>query len=388
MRKFLLVCFLLLSFFLKISPDFVKAQNPESNLSGFTEVQEPTYFTGVTEKIIEQQMIDQEKELYIQTATVKRDDTGEVVTVTIGSEFQPLNKTQLLTPGRKVVLAEQQITLEQREVVLADIYRLPTVVGLSILFVIIVLVVGGLQGLGAISGMAISIFILVKFIVPHILAGENPIVISLLGCVLIGGLTLYISHGFTVKSHVALASMMAALLVVSLLSYISVESAQLVGLGQEEAYFLQFGDTAKINLQGLLLGGIMLGALGVLDDITVSQVSVVFQLRAAKKEMEWRELYQRGLVVGKDHVASLVNTLVLAYAGANLPLFLLFMLNERMPQWVSLNSEIIVEEIIRTLTGSIGLVLAVPLATLLAARVAVGLSPKKIDEMNHHGHSH
>jgi uncharacterized membrane protein len=149
----------------------------------------------------------------------------------------------------------------------------------------------------------------------------------------------------------------------------AVKAAQLVGLGSEEAYFLQFTDTARINLQGLLLGGILLGALGVLDDITVSQVSIVYELFDAKKNISWLELYERGLAVGKDHVASLVNTLVLAYAGANLPLFLLLVLNTQTPTWVSLNSDILVEEIIRTIAGSIGLVLAVPLSTFLAAQI-------------------
>nr|MBP9819944.1 YibE/F family protein [Candidatus Woesebacteria bacterium] len=156
---------------------------------------------------------------------------------------------------------------------------------------------------------------------------------------------------------------------VGLLSLSTVRAAQLVGLGSEEAYFLQFGPTAQINLQGLLLAGILLGALGVLDDIVVSQVSVVHELKAVSPGLSFEELYQRGLEVGRDHVASLVNTLVLAYAGANLPLFLLFYLNTQSPFWVTLNSDIIAEEVLRTLVGSVALVTAVPVATALAAWV-------------------
>jgi uncharacterized membrane protein len=357
-------------------------------VSAQQEILKPSYFTGVTQEILEERTVDAEKGLYVQKVSVKRDDTGQLVTVDVGSEFQPLNKSQRLAVGRKVVLSEQQITPEERAVVLADIYRLPTIVWLTLLFAVIVIIVGRMRGLSSLTGMAFSILILVKFIVPQILAGGNPLVISLIGSLFIGGITLYIAHGLNVKSHIALASMLSSLVAVAVLSYISVHSAQLVGLGSEEAYFLQFGNTANINLQGLLLGGIILGALGVLDDITVSQVSVVFQLRAAKKDISVKELYSRGLEVGKDHVASLVNTLVLAYAGANLPLFLLFMLNDQVPQWVTLNSEIIVEEIIRTVTGSIGLVLAVPLATFLAATFAVRMPIKKIDSLHDHGHIH
>lgn len=342
------------------------------------------YFTGTVVEVLEQMEVDSERKLFTQLLRVSRDDTSEVVEVAVGSEFQPLTKTQLLAKGTQVVLSNQQITPDHREIVLADVYRLPTVMWLTVLFAVIVVVIGRMRGLSAITGMAVSILILVKYIIPQILDGANPLVISLFGSLLIGGITLYISHGWKIKSHIALASIIAALILVAVLSYISVQTAQLVGLGSEEAYYLQFGDTAKINLQGLLLGGIILGALGVLDDITVSQVSVVFQLRAAKKDISFPELYKRSLEVGKDHVASLVNTLVLAYAGANLPLFLLFMLNKQTPQWVILNSEIIVEEIIRTLTGSIGLVLAVPVATFLAAFVALRVPIKKIDDFHMH----
>jgi uncharacterized membrane protein len=142
-----------------------------------------------------------------------------------------------------------------------------------------------------------------------------------------------------------------------------------------------------VNLQGLLLGGILLGALGILDDIAIAQVSVIFQLKEVNNKLSFKELYERGLKVGKDHVASLVNTLVLAYAGANLPLFLLFTINRDIPLWVTLNNEIIAEEVVRTLVGSMGLVLAVPITTLLAAVVVsrLGALPTK---GGRHAHAH
>lgn len=399
-KLFLLIVLVLLPFFNSYFVPPVRAQTElEAETTQATEILQefettlspeiivkPDYFTGTVLEILEQRVVDAERKLYVQHVQVKRNYDGQVSEITVGSEFQPLNEAQLLTIGRQVVLSEQQITAETRETVLADVYRLPTIGWLTALFAVIVIVVGRMRGLSALTGMAVSILILFKFIVPQILQGGNPLVISLFGSLLIGGVTLYIAHGWKIKSHIALASMISALVIVAILSYISVQSAQLVGLGSEEAYFLQFGNTATINLQGLLLGGIILGALGVLDDITVSQVSVIFQLRAAKKDISLSELYKRGLEVGKDHVASLVNTLVLAYAGANLPLFLLFMLNEQTPQWVTLNSEIIVEEVIRTITGSIGLVLAVPVATFLAAFVALRVPLKKIDDF--HGHAH
>jgi len=266
---------------------------------------------------------------------------------------------------------------------------LPILIWLAIGFFALVIFMARRQGLTSIVGMVLSLYVLTYQIVPQILAGQNPIVVSLIGCCVIATLTVYLCHGFTRESHIALAAMFMTLAAVSLLSYLTVHLAHLVGLGSEEAYFLQFGPSAKLNLQGLLLGGIMLGTLGVLDDITISQISIVTQLKEAKPEIEFFELYSRGLSVGKDHVASLVNTLILAYAGSSLPLFLLFTINQTQPAWVAINSEMIAEEIVRTLTGSIGLVIAVPLATLAASYFAIYRPQMKKSGSTHsHTHSH
>lgn len=371
-----LFCFLLLAI---VFPFTKFAQSNEQTTNA-------TYFTGTVTGIEQETKIQQQdSEFYTQEIRVQRNDTNQEFTLPVGTEFQPLNKNQLIPVGKKLILAEQTLSSGEQQTIVADVLRLPTVLTLFVLFCVVVIIVGKLEGLYSIFGMLISLGILMNFILPQILAGGNPIFVSLIGSCVIGAITVYLSHGFRLKSHLALGSMMLSLLLVSVISYIAVQTAQLVGLGSEEAYFLQFGNTSNINLQGLLLGGIMLGALGVLDDITVSQVAVVFQLRAVKKKISFKELYMRGLSVGQDHVASLVNTLVLAYAGANLPLFLLFTLNDQIPKWVTLNSEVIVEEVIRTLAGSIGLVLAVPLATALAAYFAIRRKPEDVDG---HGHVH
>ncbi|MEX0895409.1 MAG: YibE/F family protein [Patescibacteria group bacterium] len=352
-------------------------------------VEVPVYFTGRAQEIVEQLRVSEQDNLFTQKVRVQRSDTGELVEVSVGSTFQPLNEQQLIEEGRRLVLAEQLLSDGETEVVVADIYRLPTIYFLFFVFLVVVVVVGGWQGLYATFGMILSVVILMQFVVPQILTGANPIGVSLIGALVIGAVTIYVAHGLTLKSHLALMSTVLVLFVVVGISYLAVTASQLVGLGSEEAYFLQFGPSAVVNLQGLLLGGIMLGALGVLDDITVSQVSVVFQLRAAKKNISSGELYRRSLAVGKDHVASLVNTLVLAYAGANMPLFLLFIMNENTPDWVTLNSEVIVEEVVRTLAGSIGLVLAVPVATFIASWVALRKSATEIEKhAQSHGHFH
>lgn len=363
----------------------------ETQLAG----QQEEYFRGRVSEILEEKTVTIESEtFYIQKLAVIKRGTGETLTVEVGSEVQPLNVNQRLQKGAEVILTTFQTGDGQVQYAVADVFRWPALLWLLAGFLVLVMLVARWQGLLSIIGMMASLALLTLYIVPQILQGENPLMISLIGATAIAVVTVYLSHGFNLHSHLTLVSMMATLVAVALLSSAAVNAAQLVGLGSEEAYFLQFGPTANINLQGLLLGGILLGALGILDDICVAQISTVIQLKAVNKDLGFKELYERGLRVGKDHVASLVNTLVLAYAGANLPLFLLFTLNQVAPWWVTFNNEIIAEEVVRTLVGSMGLVVAVPVATFLAAYLATHPRTMKLllatavsPSTHHHHHS-
>lgn len=352
--------------------------------------EQPQYMTGTVREVLEEKKIQIDgTDYYTQKVKVQIHDKNEEVELVAGSEFQPLTASQRVRKGTQVVLAHQAVGEGQYEYVLADIYRLPTLAWLLFGFFALVLFIGRKQGFFSIMGMVLSLFVLTYQIVPQILAGQNPIIVSLIGCFVVATLTVYLSHGFNRESHIALASMFMTLLAVSLLSYVTVHLANLVGLGSEEAYLLQASSSSNFNLQGLLLGGIMLGTLGVLDDICIAQISIVTQLKEAKPDIDFIELYARGLSVGKDHVASLVNTLVLAYAGSSLPLFLLFTMNKTQPAWVAINGQMIAEEVVRTLTGSIGLVLAVPLATLAACYFAIYRpQPKGTSSRSLHHHHH
>lgn len=328
----------------------------------------PTYFVArVSEVAKESRIIFDGQVFYTQEVLVVDEKSGEQFAIKVGGEVQPLTEAERLEVGRELIISEQEVMVGETQAVIIDVYRLPFLAWLLVGFCALIIMVSGPRGILPIIGMALSLAILLWYVVPQILAGENPVMVSMIGATFIGAITVYLSHGFGTKSHLALASIFLTLLAVSLLSFWYVSLAQLVGLGAEEAYFLQFGPTATISLQGLLLGGIMLGALGVLDDVTVSQASTVFELKRANKKLDFSELYKRGMRVGRDHVASLVNTLVLAYAGANLPLFILFVMGDGTPAWVLLSSEIIAEEVVRTLIGSMGLVAAVPLTTALTA---------------------
>ncbi|MCA9370249.1 YibE/F family protein, partial [Candidatus Woesebacteria bacterium] len=230
--------------------------------------------------------------------------------------------------------------------------------------------------------------VLIKILVPYMLAGGSPFIGSLVVAVVVSVITVLLSHGCNTKSLLALIGMNASLLLVVVLAAFSVKAATLLGFGSEEASFLQLGETVRINPQGLLLGGIVLGALGVLDDICIAQTAVVLELKKANTLFTFQQLFKRAMNIGKDHVASLVNTLMLAYAGANMALLVLISIDSTTPLWVRLNSELIAEEVVRTIVGSIGLVLAVPITTFLTALYVQHRSLDSISSSAHEHHSH
>ena len=239
---------------------------------------------------------------------------------------------------------------------------------LGALFALFVVALSRWRGLAALAGLAVSILVLTRFILPAILEGSSPLLVSIVGASVIMFAALYMSHGFTVTTTTAVLGTLASLAITGALALLFVELAKFSGLTSEEATFLQIS-ADQINLNGLLLGGIIIGALGVLDDVTVTQAAAVWELRAANPTFGPRALYRSALRIGRQHIASTVNTLVLAYAGASLPLLILFTISERNVGGV-LTSEVVAEEIVRTLVGSIGLVASVPITTALAAWVA------------------
>ncbi len=275
-------------------------------------------------------------------------------------DTRELHEGDLIVVGKSIIGAETQYYI-------TDVYRLNALWIILSAFVIIVLLLTRLHGIRAFLGLGISFLVIVWFIVPRILAGDNPIMISLIGTAVIAATSIYVAHGFYRRTTIAFLGTMISIALALTLSYILVTITQLFGMGTEEAFYLQFAPGASINLQGLLLGGIIIGVLGILDDITTAQAAVVEQIHYANPELGAVELYKRASLVGREHILSLVNTLVLAYTGASLPLLLLFKVYER-PAWMTLNSEIIMEEVIRMLIGSITLILAVPITTFLAAR--------------------
>jgi uncharacterized membrane protein len=251
---------------------------------------------------------------------------------------------------------------------LYDFERRGPMLILAGLFVLVVLAFARWRGALSLAGLAVSLALVLVFVVPAILDGKEPLLVAVVGALAIALVTIPLAHGWGPKSAAALLGSAASLILTALLALLFTNLTNLTGLSSEEAIFLQIGD-ADVSLQGLLLAGIVIGALGVLDDVTISQASTVLALRRASPTLPFRNLFRLALDVGRDHVSATVNTLVLAYVGAALPILLLFSAAD-LGVSEAANLEVVAKEIVATLVGSIGLIAAVPITTGLAALLA------------------
>lgn len=269
--------------------------------------------------------------------------------------------------GDRVLLSYSRLPDGTDAAFIAEYVRTPQLTWLAALFAVAIGVVGGFQGLRSLLGMVVSFVIILRFIIPHILAGHSPILVTIVGALLVMVATLYLAHGFSRKTTAALAGTLVALMVTGALGELFIEWTRLTGLNSSEAAnYLPARTGGVINLHGLLLSALIIGTLGVLDDVAASQSSAVFELHHANPALSARELVARGMRVGRDHIAATVNTLFLAYAGSSLPLLLLLSTQPE-PLGTLLNREYIAVEIVGALVGSLGLIAAVPLTTAAAA---------------------
>lgn len=272
-----------------------------------------------------------------------------------------------LRPGDKVVLYKATFGGDVEQYQIIDKYRIDFVLYVFLLFLISVILMSGKKGIGSIIGMGFSLFVLIGIIAPLIIAGHNPLLVSIGGALLIMLVSIYLAHGISKQTTSAVVSTFVSLVLSGALSFVFVQATSLTGVGNEASYSLLFG-LSDIDLKGLLLGGIIIGTLGILDDVTTSQAAVVFELYKTNQKLSYGSLVKKGLSVGREHITALVNTLFLVYAGVSLGLFVIFVLNPlNQPAWVLLNYQSMSEEIIRTLSGSLGLIFAVPISTLIAA---------------------
>jgi uncharacterized membrane protein len=290
-------------------------------------------------------------------------DKGETRTI----EFPVEGSFTTLRTGDRIVVSYTPDARKGEEYQYSDRQRRPLLLWLTLLFALAVLALGRLHGITALAGLAVSMVVIFAFILPAVLEGHDPVVVAVIGSAAIAYIALYLAHGFNSLTTVALLGTLASLALIIVLSAVFTGLAHFTGVVGEDASLLP-ALGAKVDVNGLVLAGIVIGALGALDDVTVTQASAVAELSVANPTYDRAQLYRSGVRIGRDHIASTVNTLALAYAGAALPTLLLFLLAHQSLGTVA-NSEVVAVEIVRTLVGSIGLVAAVPVTTWLAATI-------------------
>lgn len=290
----------------------------------------------------------------------------------IDAVYLPNEITKLsMTTDSEIVLVKMKMkndTLYQ----IVDTYRLPALLYFLIAFVVIAVIIVGRRGVGSLLGLVISLIVILYGIVPLILKGYDPLLVTVCFSVIILLFTTYLAHGVSRQTTVALVATFISLLLTLAVSYICIWVLKLNGLGNENVYDLYFATGNAINAKGLLLSGIVIATLGALNDVTVTQAVTIFEMRKLNHKLTYLELLKNGLSIGRVHGASMVNTLVLAYAGSSLFVFIFFIVNpQKQPVWAILNNEFMVEEIVTSIGGTMGILLSVPLVTLMAAWAAV-----------------
>jgi len=383
----LVLAFMLLNLFSKTSvwflilfflPTFIQAQTvhqdfqetiPAEVLEVVSESEQEVIGTGATKRVQEVKVKLKAGDRKDQVVTIE----NEVVVLEAGDDIYV---SRIVTIG-----GEEYITY-------LDFERRPVLFIVLGLFIALLLFFSRWQGVRALLSLAGSVAAIFFLLVPALLAGYNPAATTIAIAAIIMAFVLFGTHGFCPRSYIAFAGTVTAVAVTSAIAIISVDIMRLTGFSSDASVYLNFATNGQLDLGGLLIGSIIIGLLGVLDDVSVTQASVVQELKSANPSLNMFGLYSRAINVGRDHIGSLVNTLALAYTGVALPLILLYSKTES--SWLlSLNQEVIAVELLRIIVGSIGLILAVPATTAVAAWywhnrevVSDGGSP------HHHHHHH
>ena len=294
---------------------------------------------------------------------------GEITSVDYG--LRQITSSSVKIHPQEIIL----VTVGQRpdtgevRAFFTDFVRSKTILYLFIVFVFFSVLISGWKGIRSLIAILFSLGVIVFFMLPQILSGRDPVFVSIIGAFVFLSISQYLVYGWNLKTHSAVVGILVSLIITGSISAFFINFTRLTGFGDENAMFLVQLTSQNINMRGLLLAGMIIGALGVLDDLVISQASAVFELHSTNQELGFKTLYQRAMNIGKDHVAATVNTLVLAYAGASLPMLLLFSISNQDPAML-INISYIAEEIVRTLVGSIGLIASIPITTSLAAIMA------------------
>ena len=287
--------------------------------------------------------------------------------------------------GQKVFI-NYRLSVEGNEsFYISDVNRLPNLFFLLVFFAVAVVVFGRWQGVRSLIALAGSFLVIFYVLLPLLLNGYPPVLVATLVAGLILFAAIFFTHGFNRESLIAFSGTMIAVCITGLLAKFSIDATNLTGFADENSVYLKFSGGGNLDFRGLLLGSVIVGVLGVLDDIAVTQAAIVSELYASNKDLKPKEVFDRAMRVGREHVGALVNTLVLAYTAASLPLLLLFYSSESSLRTI-INRELFASEIVRTIVGSIGLIITVPIVTALAVKYLKDY--KRSESYTHHVHHH
>lgn len=279
--------------------------------------------------------------------------------------IQPPGGGIVLEPGDRLhAVYIPDLASEPAPYVFLDFDRRAPIGVLAVAYVLVVLLVARWRGLASLGGLAVGFVVVLGFTIPALLAGRSPVLVALVSAVLVMFATLYLAHGFNTRTSTAFLGTLAGLILTAVIGSWAVGSTHLGHVDDTAPLLLSYADIG--DLSGIALCGLLLAGMGILNDVTITQASAVWELRAAAPQASRRELFVRAMRIGRDHIASTVYTMAFAYVGAALPLIMLVWLTEQGPIMAVTVGEV-AEEVIRTLVGSIGLILAIPATTAIGA---------------------
>jgi uncharacterized membrane protein len=303
----------------------------------------------------------------IKAKMLSGQDKGKTVVASVGVAPSAFDAAPAIyKPGETIVMS-RQVQGNRPVYVVVDHYRLSFAFWFLIGIFVLAICFAGWRGVGSLAGLILSIVVLAGFVIPQIINGHNPYVTTAIGIVLIAGIGIFVAHGFSKRTALALAATMLTMLIAVLLAYVVVYGMHLTGMTDANMFYLS-NAYPKLNMSGLLLCGMLISLIGILDDITVGQAASVEELYKANAKFSARDVYKSGLKIGREHIASLINTLVLVFVGSSFIFITYLSAVSAYPWSVNLNSAIVMQEIARALVGSVSLILAVPITTALAAK--------------------
>ncbi len=341
--------------------------------------------TGTTQELVE----DTVSVMMARVLSVESEEMALIPGTDTSAQYQTI-RVEVLDgeqKGREVTVENDYLSLEEGDVfylghtvneldnvnyyTVREPYRITPLLALLALFIVITIVLGGIQGIRGLASLGMSLFVIVCILLPGVLGGYSPILVSVSAASLIVVLGAYVTHGFSRMTTTAVLGMVCTIAFTGVLAYVSIVWTKLSGFSTDEATYLHINSRGTLDLAGLLLGGIIIGLLGVLYDAAIGQSVAVEELQRAGKTMTRKDIYIRALRIGREHIGALVNTLAIAYVGAALPLLLLFYGTESLDVVEMLNREIFAAEIVRILVGSVGVILVVPITTAIAVLMLV-----------------